>query len=127
MFVDTSYIVGLVDRKDQWHEDARRISRRVPKRPKLTNLVVTEAVTIVGNRSGGKPARLLYDYFVDQCEVIFVNRALMDSAVVQHTRFDGALSLADCATVCAMTAAADLELASFDSDFDRVPGLHRNY
>jgi uncharacterized protein len=125
VFVDTSYIVGLVDRKDQWHEHARRIARRVPKRPKLTNLVVVEAVTIVGNSSEGKPARHLYDYFDDQCDVIFVNRALMDPAVVQHTRFDGFISRADCATVCAMSEASDLELASFDTDFDRVNGQRR--
>jgi predicted nucleic acid-binding protein len=102
VFIDTSHHVGLVDRKDQWHESARRVARPLPKRPKLTNLVVAEAVTIVGNRSGGKPARLLYDSFVDQCDVMFVNRALVAPALVQHTRFDGALSLADCATVCVM-------------------------
>jgi uncharacterized protein len=127
VFVDTSYLVGLADRKDQWHEDARRIAKRVPKHPRLTNLVVVEAVTIVGNRSGGKPARTLYDYFVDECDVIFVNRALLDSAIVQHTRFDGALSLADCATVAAMTAASETDLVSFDSDFDKVAGVNRLY
>jgi predicted nucleic acid-binding protein len=127
MFVDTSYLVGLADRKDQRHEDARRIAKRVRKHPRLTNLVVVEAFTIVRNRSGGKPARTLYDYFVDECDVIFVNRALLDSAIVQHARFDGALSLADCATVAAMTAASETDLVSVDSDFDRVAGLSRLY
>lgn len=103
----------------------RRVSRRVPKHPKLTNLVVSESVTIVGNRSGGKPARLLYDYFVDDCEIIYVDAALQGSAIVQHTRFDGALSLADCATVAAMVNASEAELVSFDSDFDRVTGVIR--
>jgi uncharacterized protein len=125
VFIDTSYIVGLTDRKDQWHEDARRIVKRVPKHPRLTNLVIVESVTIVGSRSGGKPARTLYDYFVDECEVIFVDHALMDSAIIQHTRFDGALSLADCATVAAMTAKSETDIVSFDSDFDRVAGLNR--
>jgi len=125
VFIDTSYIVGLSDRKDQWHANARRIANRVPKHPRLTNLVVVEAVTIVGNRSGGKPARTLYDYFVDECEVIFINRALLNSAIVQHTRFDGTLSLADCTTVAAMTAESETDLVSFDSDFDKVVGLNR--
>jgi predicted nucleic acid-binding protein len=125
VFVDTSYIVGLTDRKDQWHEDARRIAKRIPKHPKLTNLVIAEAVTIVGNRSGGPPARTLYDYFVDECEVIFVDQALLNSAIVQHTRFDGTLSLADCATVAAMTQASESDIVSFDSDFDKVTGLNR--
>ena len=125
MFIDTSYIVGLTDRKDQWHEDARRVARHVVKHPKLTNLVVVEAVTVVGNRSGGTAARTLYDYFVDECDVIFVDRTLLNSAVVQHTKFDGTLSMADCATVAAMTRDSDADVVSFDSDFDKVVGLNR--
>jgi len=125
VFIDTSYIVGLTDRKDQWHEDARRVARRVVKHPKLTNLVVVEAVTIVGTRSGGTAARTLYDYFVDECDVIFVDRTLLNSAVVQHTRFNGTLSMADCATVAAMTRDSDADVVSFDSDFDKVVGLNR--
>jgi len=125
VFVDTSYIVGLTDRKDQWHDAARQISRRVPKHPKLIDLVIAEAATIIGSRSGGKPARTLYDYFADECEVIFVDQTLLNSAIVQHTRFDGALSLADCATVAAMTMESESEIVSFDSDFDKVAGLRR--
>ncbi|MCI4372658.1 MAG: PIN domain-containing protein [Thermoplasmata archaeon] len=125
VFVDTSYIVGLTDRRDQWHKDALRVANRVPKHPSVTNLVLAESVTIVGSRSGGKSARILYDYFVDECRLIFVDAMLQDSAIVQHTRFDGKLSLADCATVAAMVKASDTELASFDTDFDKVAGVNR--
>jgi predicted nucleic acid-binding protein len=125
VFVDTSFIVGLADKADQWHGEARRLSKGLPKHPRLTDLVIAESVTIVGKRSGGDPARALYDYFVDECEIIFVDRVLLGSAVAQHTRFDGTLSLADCATVAAMAQKTDRSLVSFDSDFDKVPGITR--
>jgi hypothetical protein len=117
--------VGLADRKDQWHPDARRVAKRLPKHPKLTDLVVAESITIIGKRSGGKAARVLFDYFSDECEVIFVDQALLNSAIVQHTRFDGLLSLADCATIATMVREEDTELVSFDSDFDKVVGISR--
>ncbi len=125
MFVDSSFIVGLADRRDQWHRDALRIARRLAPHPKLTDLVVAESVTIIGQRSGGKAARVLYDYFADECQIIFTDEPLLDSAIVQHTRFDGTLSLADCVTVVAMTGESEKELVSFDSDFDKVRGITR--
>jgi predicted nucleic acid-binding protein len=125
VFLDTSLIVGLADRKDQWHADARRVAKQLPKHPTLTDLVVAESITIIGKRSGGKAARVLFDFFSDECEVIFVDQALLNSAIVQHTRFDGSLSLADCATIAAMVREEDTELVSFDSDFDKVAGISR--
>jgi uncharacterized protein len=125
VFIDTSFIVGLADQRDQWHADARRVARRLPKHPRLTDFVVSESLTIIGKRSGGKKARILYDYFVDDCEIVFVDREILGSAAVQHTRFDGSLSLADCATVASMERESDREVASFDSDFDRVEGVIR--
>jgi uncharacterized protein len=125
VFVDTSFVVGLADRKDQWHRDALRIANRIPRHPRLTDLVVAESLTIIGKRSGGRPARDLYDYFADECEIMFIDATLLGSSVAQHTRFDGALSLSDCATIATMVRESDRELASFDSDFDRVAGITR--
>jgi uncharacterized protein len=125
VFIDTSFVVGLADRSDQWHAAARRVAKKLPLHPSVTDLIVVEAVTIIGNRAGGKVARVLYDYFVDQCDVIFVDEPLLRSAIVQHTRFDGSLSLADCTTIATMAVRSDTKIASFDSDFDKVDGITR--
>jgi hypothetical protein len=34
----------------------------------VTDLIVAESVTIVGERGGGKAGRTLYEYIVDECD-----------------------------------------------------------
>jgi predicted nucleic acid-binding protein len=46
---DSSYFIGLADRKDRWHADALRIRRREPPEYLVTDLTVAQAVTIIGN------------------------------------------------------------------------------
>jgi predicted nucleic acid-binding protein len=55
IFIDSSFFIALVDRKDQWHHLAKNLI------PFLTNetivisdLIIVESVSIIGRRSGGK-------------------------------------------------------------------------
>jgi len=86
---DSSYFVALADRRDRWHPDALRVKESVPQDFLVTDLVVAEAVTIVGSRRGGRPAKTLYDYFVDSCDIEFVEERLLRDAMVHHLRYDG--------------------------------------
>lgn len=125
MFVDSSYWVGLADSKDQWHKRARELVNGIHGRVAVLDLTVSESITIVGSRLGGKKARELYQYFVDSCDIAYLNAQLLDSAMDFHLTYDGKLSLADCATVQAMILAGDATILSFDSDFDSVRGISR--
>jgi predicted nucleic acid-binding protein len=125
VFVDSSYWVGLADSKDQWHPRARELVREIRPDPRVLDLTVSEAITIVGSRQGGKKARDLYQVFLDSCDVIFLDRDLLDSAMELHLAHDGRLSLADCATIRAMARTGDRSIVSFDSDFDTVRGINR--
>ncbi len=122
---DSSYFVALADWRDRWHRDALRARDEVQGGLLVTDLVLAEAVTIVGGRRGGGPAQTLYEYFVDACEVEFVGEGLLRESMALHLRYDGGLSVADCATVALMARRGIREVASFDPDFDRVPGIQR--
>ncbi len=125
IFGDTSYFVALIDRKDQWHRSAVRLRRELQDEIVVTDLVVVETVTLVGSRAGGTQAQAVYRYFKDSCTIDFVDSRTLDEAMIYHQRFDGALSLADCASVVAMIRRGLSKIASFDTDFDRVKGLSR--
>lgn len=125
MFVDSSYWVGVVDPRDQWHRRAQELRARVPLGASVLDLTVAEAVTIVGSRQGAKAATELYRFFCDSCRVIFVDDALLDRSMDLHLARDGKLSLTDCATIRAMLRDRDRTILSFDSDFDSVPGITR--
>jgi bifunctional DNA-binding transcriptional regulator/antitoxin component of YhaV-PrlF toxin-antitoxin module len=42
VLLDISLLVGLADRKDQWHPDARRVAKQLPTHRTLTDLVVAD-------------------------------------------------------------------------------------
>lgn len=125
MFVDSSYWVGLVDSRDQWHRRARELRAKVPLGASVLDLTVAESVTVVGSRRGGKVATELYRFFCDSCRVIFVDDELLDRSMDLHLARDGRLSLTDCATIRAMVRDREKTILSFDSDFDSVPGITR--
>ena len=123
MIADSSYFVALADSRDKWHKRALRLD--VPAKLIITDLIAAESITIVGERGGGKAAQTLYEYFVDDCEVVFVDAELLDEAMALHLQYDGTLSVADCASVALMSRKGIGEIVSFDSDFDKVRGIRR--
>lgn len=124
---DSSYFIALADKKDQWHRHAVAVKSRIPQEFKISTLTVSEAVTAIGYRAGGKAARTLYDYFVDNCSVETVDRQLMDLAMTVHLRFDGILSVADSVSVAIMTRDGFRQIVSFDGDFDKIKQIQRIY
>lgn len=122
---DSSYFIALADRKDRWHADALRLKETIPQEFLLSDLVAAEALTIVGDRRGGRPAQTLYEYFEDQCEIAFVDEDLLREAMTLHLQHDGQLSVADCVSVALMSRRRIREIISFDRDFDRVQGVRR--
>ena len=120
---DASYFVALADRKDRWHRDALRVKAAVPQEFLVSDLVVAEAVTIIGDRRGGKPAQTLYEYFDDECEIVFVGEDLFREAMALHLQYDGGLSVADCVSVALMSQRGIRDIVSFDDDFDKVRSI----
>jgi predicted nucleic acid-binding protein len=125
VFVDSSFWVAISDDRDQWHSRAVAIRQHVVSGVKVLDFGVSESLTIVGSRKGGKPAQRLYEVFRDSCTILYADSELLEAAMERHLKHDGQLSVADCATVEAMLQTDDRNILSFDSDFDLVRGLNR--
>lgn len=123
MIADSSFFVALADSKDKWHKQAAQLD--VHRELLVTDFTIAESVTIIGERGGGKVAQTLYEYFVDQCDIVFIDKDLLDEAMALHLQFDGTLSVADCGSVAVMSREGIREILSFDSDFDKVRGIER--
>ncbi len=91
----------------------------------VSDLVLAETVTIIGDRRGGQAAQTIYEYFTDECEIEFLEVELLRGAMGLHLRYDGSLSVADCVSIALMAQRGIGSIVSFDSDFDRVPGIER--
>lgn len=101
------------------------MKNEVPQEFLVSDLVAAEVVTIIGSRRVGRPAQVLHQYFLDECEVEFVREALLREAMVHDLRYDGGLSIADCASLALMSRRGIRRIVPFDRDFDRARDVQR--
>ncbi len=126
IFIDASFFIASVNKKDQWHKRVRKILPEIIKEEKVTSIVVlSEAVTLVGSLGGGKKGALLYNYIMDNHEMIYVDRDLSFKAMETFLQYDGSFSFADAVSLEIMQLMGINTIVSFDSDFDKVKGIQR--
>ena len=125
ILVDSSFFVGLADAKDRWHADARRLRSRLRGTTVVSDLVLAEAVTILGARRGGKAASVVGEFIQDNCRIEFLDAKSLSDVLREHLQYDGTLSVADAHAVWLMRSLGIREILSFDSDFDKVTGIRR--
>ncbi len=126
IFVDSSYYIAISDTKDQWHKKALELSEYIENSASVvSSFIISEVVTEIGRRSGGKVAYNLYNYFTDNCNIIYIDRGLLSESMEIVLKYDGTLSLADAASVTIMDNMKIGEIISYDSDFDKVDFINR--
>ena len=126
IFADSSFFIALLNKKDQWHNDIPNVLTQIDKVKKITSiLVLSETVTLVGSLSGGKAGVLIYEYIIDNYEVIYIDKTLSSNAMEKFLQYDGTLSLADCVSLEIIEIHQINSIVSFDSDFDKVKNINR--
>lgn len=124
--MDSSFFIALTNKNDQWHKNIHGIIPQIEKEKKITSiLVLSESVTLIGSLNRGKAGSLLYQYIVDNYEIVYVDNELTDNAMEKFIQYDGTLSLADCVSLEIIELKGINSIVSFDSDFDKVKNLQR--
>ena len=127
IFSDSSFFIGLADKRDSWHKRALKVKSRLRDELVISDLIISESVTMIGYRAGGAAGKTLYNFFRDNCQVEYVNEDILDEAMNLFSKFDGKLSVADSASVIIMKRKKIKGIISFDSDFDKIKGIDRIY
>lgn len=126
IFVDSCIFIAIADDRDQWHNKARTVVKYLKdSKVIISDFIISEALTEIRRRSGGKEAHRLFNYFVDNCEIVYVDAKLMRESESIFLKFDGKLSLADSVSVSIMLRRDVKDIISFDSDFDKIEGINR--
>jgi len=125
IFADSSYFIALVRKGDRWHDKAVNISEDLNESIMVSDLVVSESVTLVGSLEGGKKGKILYEFFADNCQIEFVDRDILGGAMETFLQYDGTLSIADSTSIELMKKFNIKMIVSFDGDFDKVGGIKR--
>jgi len=125
IFADSSYFIALAREKDRWHKDAVRISDRVRESMIVSELIISESITMVGSFEDGKAGKTLYEYFIDDCKIEFMNEGIMEKAMDTFLKYDGSISLADASSIEIMKKYGVKKIISFDADFDKADEIER--
>jgi predicted nucleic acid-binding protein len=125
IFADSSYFIALAREKDRWHHDALRVAGKNKDSFLVSDLIISESVTLVGSLEGGKAGKLLYEYFIDNCKIEFVDREMLSKSMEMFLKYDGSISLADAVSVEMMKEKRVKKIISFDGDFDKVREIER--
>ena len=126
IFIDSSFFIASVLKNDKWHGQVREIFPKIKEEDKMTSiLTLSEAVTLTGSLGGGKNGVKLYNYIVDNHEVVYVDKDTSFSALETFLKYDGVLSFADSVSVELMKRFKVNSIVSFNSDFDKVDGIYR--
>lgn len=68
----------------------------------ISDLIIADSVNIIGRRSGGKAGEQLYNYFIDNCDLVFADEKILKGSISVFLRYDGTLSVSDSASVFIM-------------------------
>lgn len=125
IFGDSSYFIGLANKKDQWHPRAFELSKNLSETILISDFVISETVTSIGSLGGGKAGMKVYYSLYDNYKIVWVSENLLNRAMSIYLKYDGNLSLTDAISVRIMHDKGVEKIISFDADFDRVDGILR--
>lgn len=120
IFVDTLFVVALINRRDQYHAQAAILAEQFDGRP----LLVTSAVLLeIGNalaRGFKQEAAELVEHFLtsDEVEVVHVTPELFEEAFTLYRSYtDKEWGLVDCISFAVMRRMGVTQVLTFDRHF----------
>ncbi|PWB51743.1 MAG: nucleic acid-binding protein [Candidatus Methanoperedenaceae archaeon] len=125
IFADSSFFIATLREKDRWHKDAVRLTGKIKEHLLISELIMSESITMVGSFEAGKAGKFLYEYFRDNCRIEFINEEIMEKSMDTFLKYDGSISLADASSIEIMKKYGVKKIISFDSDFDKIQEINR--
>lgn len=123
LFIDTSYLLALVNSRDKYHQIAKAMAVQV-----TPPFVTSEAVLFeVGNALAAPPHRALGIRVLHQIrsdaaiEIVSIDQPLFEQTVAFYSaRPDKAWGLTDCASIVIMQQRGCLEALTADKHFEQA-------
>jgi predicted nucleic acid-binding protein len=131
VFVDSTFWIAAARQPDAQHERAKALGREMLEgqaKAVISDMILAEVVTFILKKDGHEPARRLMDLLEANATVLFVDKPVLDDAMVLLRRYwtpRKKLSVCDATSYYLMQKRRINDLYSFDSGFDGLPGIKR--
>jgi len=126
VFIDTLFVVALINQRDQYHDRAAELARSYDGR----RFLITDAVLLeIGNALAGKYRRQAVEVIADfvtseDVEIVRLTPELFEQAFALYKAHeDKEWGLTDCVSFVAMRQAGILDALTFDQHFTQA-GFH---
>jgi len=123
IFVDTGYLIALLDRSDQHHAVARAWTSILTQDMVTTSFVLTEYFNYFSAGSLRIPTHRLHDLLISkpEFESVVVDPSLYDRGLALHrARPDKHWSLTDCISFTVMTERNITQALAYDHHFEQA-------
>lgn len=126
IFLDTTYIIGLLIKKDSYHNISKNIESLIVDEKKVINITVLQEVLNSLNKINypGDVSNLVEALFsLDKMEYLSEND--YEECLELFKYYDKSINFSDCTILQTMQKNNISNIVSFDSDFDKIKGINR--
>lgn len=126
IFVDTSFFKAIIDPKDEFHQDAKKIEQKInDEQIKLitSNYVLDESFTLIKTRCGLAIVDEFRKYLTEISSILKIIRVTMSDEAGAWEWFLkdwSKLSFTDCVSFALMKRLKLTKVATFDNHFKRT-------
>lgn len=127
IFLDSSFIIALVNDNDSLHEKALDyLELTEANECFISNFIINEVITVIGNKLGLKIAISTFNLLVSVFNIVneYDNSNFNSSNMLIYEKYDTKLSYTDSSIIYIMKEEGINNLISFDKEFKRVEGIN---
>lgn len=127
IFVDSSFIIALVNENDSLHESSLEYIDLIEKNEcYISNLVINEVITVIGNKIDLETAISAFDLINDIFQVIneYEIKDFNSNTMLIYEKHGTKLSFTDCSIIVDMHYHKIENLLSFDKEFKKAEGIN---
>ena len=127
IFVDSSFLIALVNENDSLHEKSLEYIGLIEKNDcYISNLVINEVITVIGNKIDLETAISAFDLINDIFHVIneYEIKDFNSTTMLIYEKHNTKLSFTDCSIIVDMHYHKIENLLSFDKEFKKAEGIN---
>lgn len=125
IFLDSTYIIGLIIKKDNYTSKSLKLEPIIECEKKLiNNTVFNEVLNSLTATNSDYDADTLSSLLLSY-EIVFLNADDYAESISLFKYYNYSVNFSDCTILNTMIKHKVDTIVSFDSDFDKINGIHR--